>query len=166
MRLICPACGATSSPEAMTNDALARETMAIIVKMAPPIPLAVLSYLGLFRCGAERALAWKKAKRLAQEITELTGAGYVSVQGRIDRDCPPRIWAAAMESMATNPTIKRPMNGHNYLRKVAYDLAEEAATTMEASTRAAEQSHQRPGQQQSGPVRLASINPLAHLMED
>lgn len=166
MRLICPSCGATSSAEAMANDALARETMAAIVRLAHPIPGSVLSYLSLFRPSTERALSWKKAKRLVEEITILTNTGYVSIQGAIDRDCPPRIWAAAMDAMAVNQTIKRPLNGHNYLRKVAHDLAEEVSRHHEASTRAAEHGHQRPGVSQHGPTRIASINPLAHLLED
>lgn len=165
MRLICPSCGATSSAEAMVNDALARETMAAIVRLANPIPASALGYLALFR-PVERALTWKKAKRLVLEIAELTGLGYVSIQGAIDRDCPPRIWAAAMDAMTVNQTIKRPLNGHNYLRKVAHDLASEANRHQESATRTAEQHHQRPNSQPSGPTRIASLNPLAHLMED
>lgn len=145
MRMICPACGATSSAEAMINDGLARETMAAIVKLPPPLPAAILGYLSLFRSGTDRALSWKKARRLVDEIASLTGAGYVSVPGEIDRDCPPRIWAAAMEEMAVNPTIKRPLNGHVYLRKVAHGLADGADRSRETATRNAELHHQRPG---------------------
>lgn len=114
----------------------------------------------------------KKAKRLTMEITELIASGYVSVQGAIDRDCPPRIWASAMDAMVGNQTIKRPLNGHNYLRKVAHDLAVEASRHHEAGIRNAEQHHQRPttrslsGAEGPGPARINSINPLAHLMED
>ena len=134
MRLICPACGAISSAEAMGNDALVRETMAMIVKLPHPLPSAVLlSYLPLFRPSAERALSWKKAKRLVTEVEELITPGYVSVQGKIDRDCPSRIWAAAMDAMAVNPTIKRPMKSHNYLRQVAHDLAEKEAGERETT---------------------------------
>lgn len=154
MRLICPACGAISSAEAMSSDALARETMAAIVKLPPPIPASVLGYLSLFRAGAERALSWKKAKRLVLEIDALTTAGYVAVQGKVDRDCSPAIWAAAMDNMAANrDQLSLPMASHVYLRKVAHDLASNADRSREAAARSAEQCHQRPSTGMGTPVK-------------
>lgn len=135
MKLVCPACGATSSPEGLTNDAVAREAMGKIAKLAWPLPGSVLHYLGLFR-PQERALTWKKALRLVEEIWALTGAGYVSVQGQIDRNCPPSIWASAMDEMVDRKiSIKRPLKNHNYLRQVAWGKADEADRTQEKGDR-------------------------------
>jgi len=133
MKLICPACGAIASAEAWLNDANCRETLLVLSRLPAPLPKAALGYLSLFRPGIQ-ALTWKKALRLALEVEELAGKGFVSVQGRIDRDCPARIWAQAMEQMAERRTgLSLPLPNHTYLSKVAYDLAEQ--TNRQAETK-------------------------------
>ncbi len=126
MKLICPGCGAIASAESWMNDADCRETLFIVAKLPSPLPKALLGYLSLFRPGT-RALSWKKALRLAKEVEELTGKGFVSLQGRIDRNCSATIWSRAMEQMIEQRAgLSLPMPNHNYLRKVAYDLADQA----------------------------------------
>lgn len=138
MKLICPACGAIASAESWNNDANCRETLLVISRLTAPLPKAALGYLSLFRPG-KQSLTWKKALRLALEIEELTGKGYVHVQGRIDRDCPARIWAQAMEQMVERRTgLSLPLaDGHVYLCKVAWDLATETTRQTETKTEAA-----------------------------
>ncbi len=163
MKLICPSCGATASIEAWSNDAIAREAVVAVASLPAPLHLSTLRYLALFR-PAKSALSWKKVLRLAGEIKELAEAGYVSTQGQIDRNCPPRIWAAAMDEMVERQgAIKRPLKSHNYLRQVAWGKADDAARTEETGVRQAENSHQR--HQQSGPVHFATIDPLGELKE-
>ncbi len=124
MKLICPACGATASFETWVNDSDCRQMMAELVRLPAPLPSAAIGYIALFR-SSSRALGWKKALRLVGEIRELTAAGSVKVQGMPPRSCPPHIWAQAMEVMCgQRERLKLPMPNHNYLRKVAYDLAE------------------------------------------
>lgn len=126
MKLICPGCGAIASAESWSNDADCREMLLVIAMLPSPLPKTTLGYLSLFRPGT-RALGWKKALRLAREIDQLTGKGFVSVQGRVDRNCAAAIWARAMEQMVEQRTsLSLPMSNHNYLKKVAYDLAEQA----------------------------------------
>jgi hypothetical protein len=125
MKMICPSCGAIASAEIWNNDANCRETLLVISRLPAPLPKAALGYLSLFRPG-KQSLTWKKALRLALEIEELTAKGFVHVQGRIDRDCPARIWAQAMEQMVERRTgLTLPLPNHTYLSKVAYDLAEQ-----------------------------------------
>lgn len=126
MKLICPACGAIASAESWMNDTDCREALLVISRLPSPLPKSVLGYLSLFRPGA-KALSWKKVLRLTQEIEELTGKGYVKVQGCVDRNCPASIWARAMEQMVEQRAgMTKSMSNHNYLRKVAYDLADKA----------------------------------------
>ena len=137
MKLICPSCGATASAESWINDANCRETLLVISRLAPPLPKATLGYISLFRPG-QQALTWKKALRLAQEIESLAGKGYVHIQGRVDRPCPPRIWAQAMEQMVERREgLTLPLPNHIYLSKVAYDLATETTRQAETKTEAA-----------------------------
>lgn len=131
MKLICPACGAIASAESWNNDANCRETLLVISRLPAPLPKAALGYLSLFRPG-KQSLTWKKALRLAQEVEELAGKGFVHVQGRVDRDCPARIWAQAMEQMVERRVgLTLPLPNHTYLSKVAYDLAEQTGRQTE-----------------------------------
>jgi len=144
LKLICPGCGSIASAETWLNDALCRETMLAVVQLPPPLPKITLGYLSLFRPG-QRALTWKKAKRLAGEIAALAASGHVQVQGRVARPCPPRIWAAAMEQMIEQrDRLRLPMPNHNYLRQVAWDLADRDDAGREKVVRQSEASGSRP----------------------
>ena len=137
MKLICPSCGAVASADGWINDANCRETLLVISRLPAPLPKAALGYLSLFRPGTQ-SLTWKKALRLALEVEELTGKGFVHVQGRVDRDCPSRIWAQAMEQMVERREgLTLPLPNHIYLSKVAYDLATETTRQAETKTEAA-----------------------------
>jgi hypothetical protein len=126
VKLICPSCGAVASADAWANDVNCRETMLVISRLPAPLPKAVLGYLSLFRPG-KQALGWKKALRLALEIEQLVATGYVHVQGKVDRTCPPSMWARAMEQMVEQRgALRLPMASHNYLSKIAWDLADSA----------------------------------------
>jgi hypothetical protein len=126
MKLICPGCGVVASAETWSNDELCRETLLVISRLSAPLPKAVLGYLSLFRPG-KQALTWKKALRLAGEIEQLVATGYVHVQGKVDRTCPPSMWARAMEQMVEQRgALRLPMASHNYLAKIAWDLADQA----------------------------------------
>ncbi|MBM9605948.1 hypothetical protein [Desulfopila inferna] len=126
MKLICPGCGAVASAETWSNDELCRETLLVISRLPAPLPKATLGYLSLFRPG-KQALTWKKALRLALEIEQLVAAGYVHVQGKIDRTCPPSLWGKAMEQMVEQRgSLRLSMASHIYLAKIAWDLAEQA----------------------------------------
>ncbi len=155
MKLICPSCGAVAAADVWANDAVTREAIMAIAKLPPPMHLATLRYLTLFRPG-KSALSWKRVLRLVGEVSALAAAGYVSVQGRIDRDCPPRIWAAAMDEMVERRSaIKRPLRNHNYLRQVAHGLAEAEAVKRENEIHAAEQAGVAP--RTSEPVSMEEM---------
>jgi hypothetical protein len=133
MKLICPACGAIASAEAWSNDGTCREALALIAGLPSPLPKAVLAYISLFRPG-KTGLTWKKALRLSQEINALTACGYVSAPGKVDRPCPARIWAQAMEQMVEKRgALSLPLKNHNYLRQVAWQLADQEDAKAEQS---------------------------------
>ena len=134
MKLVCPACGAIASADTWLNDELSRETLALVATLSSPLPKSILGYLSLFR-PEKTGLTWKKALRLAEEIKTLTGKGYVNVQGKVDRNCSPRIWSQAMEQMTEKRiTLSLPLKNHNYLRQVAWQLADQEDAHAEKST--------------------------------
>lgn len=135
MKLVCPSCGLTASAEAWINDAAARDLLLAVATLPAPLPKAMLPYLGLFR-PEKQALRWDKAAKIVSELAKSVQTGYVQVQGKVARPCPPRIWAAAMEQMVERrESIRRPLPNHNYLRQVAWQLADEEDARGEATRR-------------------------------
>lgn len=109
----------------------ARKTMQAIVSLPHEVATEILGYLGLFR-PAQRALSWKAALRIMQELSVLIDSGQVRVQGKPSRPCPPEIWATGMRQMvAQRGSISRPLHNHNYLRQVAWQLADQADANRE-----------------------------------
>jgi hypothetical protein len=89
----------------------------------------------------KQSLRWQKAGKIVSELAKLAQTGFVQVQGKVARPCPPRIWAAAMEQMVERrDAIRRPLPNHNYLKQVAWQLADEADAQGEAARRKMEAS--------------------------
>lgn len=126
MKLTCPACGAVASAEAWENDMDARRAMQAIVGLPREVGIECFGYLSLFR-PSQRALGWKAALRLVQELDALVASGHVQVQGKPARPAPAIVWAQAMRQMAAQrDSISRPMRNHNYLRQIVWQLADQA----------------------------------------
>lgn len=131
MKLTCPCCGAVASAEAWQNDAEARRALQQALRLPPEIQSEILAYLGLFRPG-QSALAWSRAVKIMAELTQLTCSGWVQVQGKPARPCPSKIWAIAMRQMIdSRERLQRPMKNHNYLRQIAWQLADQADANRE-----------------------------------
>lgn len=110
----------------------ARKTMQAIVSLPHEVATEILGYLGLFR-PAQRALSWKAALRIMQELSVLIDSGQVRVQGKVTRPCPPEIWATGMRQMvAQRGSISRPLHNHNYLRQIVWQLADKLDADLEA----------------------------------
>jgi len=138
MILICPSCGATHSAEAWENDMAAREALQAMIALPAPVSKAILGYMGLFR-PRERALSWKKAKKITTELSSLITTGHVQVQGKPARPCPPHLWAMGMEQMVERAaTLQRPLKNHNYLRQIVWQLADQADAQQEHAQRRTE----------------------------
>lgn len=155
MKLTCPGCGSIASAETWVNDALCRETMLAITTLPNPLHQSILGYISLFRPGT-RALTWKKAKRLVSEIAALTATGHIQIKGKVSRPCPPRIWAMAMEQMQERrDSLNLPMPNHNYLRKIAWEIADREDAGAEKVHREQEGRCQSPKLVSSDPLQKA-----------
>lgn len=143
MKLVCPECGATGSAAMFTNDAEIREVLAAIVKLPAPVVGAILPYLSLFR-PESRALSWKKARRLVVELAALVAANSVQIQGKPARPCAAYMWAEAMEAMvARRYRLQLPLKNHNYLKTVAWPIADAADADIERKRNEAEKTGSR-----------------------
>jgi len=124
MRLVCPSCGALHSAEGWINDTEAREALAATAALPPPVARWALQYIALFR-PPRRALTWARARRLLVELRELVEAPEIRWNLEPPRPSRPEAWAQAMERVVCHPPKELPLGNHNYLRKIAYRIADE-----------------------------------------
>ncbi len=126
MKLVCPGCGLVAGAESWENDQACRETLLVVSRLPGPVVRHALGYLSLFR-PRKQALSWVKALRLAKELEQLVSLGYIKAQGKPDRNCPPYLWAKAIEQMIEQRSIlQTPMKSHGYLKTIAWGLADQA----------------------------------------
>jgi len=125
MKLICPSCGAVHSVEAWVSDGQIRQCLLIVAELPEEVSRRALPYLSLFRPGSGRGLVWSKTLRLLSELNELVRAPFVDWDRKPARPNSARAWAMAMERIIERPPKQIPLTSHGYLRKVAYELADE-----------------------------------------
>lgn len=140
MRLTCASCGAVHSAESWQTDPCARRALALAAGLPKPVGDQVFEYLGLFRKpDAKTGMAWSKAERLLRELNSLITCGHVQYKGRPARSANADIWRRAMETMTgARWKLKLPMENHNYLISIAYDLADETDRRAETARNKAE----------------------------
>ena len=155
----CQTCGTVAPIEWFLAEAEYRQICASLVELPKDVQAVVFHYLGLFRPATGRAIAAKKAGRLLAEIRTMVTTGYVQVDRKAARPCPTRIWALAMEQMVERrDRLNLPMPNHNYLKSIAYDLADHADAKHEMSANVAPRRSRQP-------VERADANPALDPLE-
>jgi len=76
--------------------------------------------------------------KLAGELRDLVAAGHVQWDTGVARPCPPRIWHDAIQTMLGRAGLRLPLENHNYLRRIAYDLADRQDRAAETARNRAE----------------------------
>lgn len=153
VKLVCPACGATHSLEALLTDVSAREAVAAALALPAPLADRVLRYLALFR-PAQRALSWDRAAKLLQELLGAVKAGHVERKGR-SWAAPLELWQAALDQMlAGREQLTLPLKSHGYLFEVVAGLSSRAEARGEARQ---EERRQQPLGQRSGMAAVAEV---------
>lgn len=130
MNATCPHCGTHGSLETFLADADAKAAVVAVSALPGDLPRLVWSYLGLFRKpGSSRVLTWQRVGRVVTELAALVAEPETQWKsGRVVPNAP-RFWAEAIQTVLDKDAIgklERPLDGHNYLRAVAYDIAEKA----------------------------------------
>jgi hypothetical protein len=125
MRMICPSCGACHSAEAWDNDGQARECIRLVAEMPSGVARRTLGYLAMFRPAGGRALQWRRALTLTSELKELVEAGMIQWDNHPARQNRPEFWSEGLERILTRPPKSLPLKNHNYLRSIAWDIANE-----------------------------------------
>jgi len=138
VRLTCPACGAVSSAEAWMNDADARAALRIVAELPWSVSRIVLSYLALFRTPG-KGLKWTRALKLLADLDALMKASHVQWEQRPARANSAEAWGKAMERIIEHPPKTLPLKNHNYLRAVAWEIADDIDKQLEKKRIQAEQ---------------------------
>lgn len=130
MKATCPHCGTYAPLEAFLADADAKAAVLAVSNLPGDLPRLAWAYLGLFRRpGSSRVLTWERVGRIVSELAALISDP--STQWKGGRVVPnrPEYWSQAMQMVLDRDAagkLERPLDGHNYLRAVAYEVAEKA----------------------------------------
>jgi hypothetical protein len=114
MRLRCPVCHAEAALEAWAEDEAARELMGLLAGLDAEVGRPLAHYLGLFR-SRSRALSWDRALRLAREALAVHADSAVLAAALAET-------VEAMRQKREAGEV-RPLENHNYLKKVAQTVA-------------------------------------------
>jgi len=147
MRLICPSCGALHSAEAWSNDAAARQCLIVVAELPVEVAKRSLPYLALFRpIGSKRGLNWDKALRLLHTLRQMVMESHIQWDRMPARPNSAAAWAQALEQIAQRPPTRLPLTSHGYLKKIAYDLANDMDRAREVRHNADERAGRLPEQ--------------------
>lgn len=130
MKATCPHCGTYGPVELFMTDDDAKRAVVAVGKLPGDLPRLTWSYLGLFRKPASsRVLTWERVGRIVAELAGLVAEPETAWKGQ--RVVPNRAdyWAQGMQAVLDRDAqgkLERPLDGHNYLRAVVYEIAEKA----------------------------------------
>lgn len=130
MKATCPHCGTYGPVESFLTDDDAKRAVVAVGKLPGELPRLVWAYLGLHRKpGAGRALTWERVGRIVAELAGLVAEAEIQWKGQRVVPNRPEFWAQGIQAMLDRDAqgkLERPLDGHNYLRAVAYEIAEKA----------------------------------------
>lgn len=136
MNCKCQTCGTVAPIEWFLSEEDHRQVCYLLIELPKEVQGVVFNYLSLFRPQTGKALQVKKAVRLLTEIVTLVKPGHVQVERKPARPCPAKLWAQAMAQMIERrDRLTLPMPNHNYLKAIAWDLADHEDARLEKAGR-------------------------------
>lgn len=160
---VCQVCGTIAPIEFFLSEPEHRKFSVIVAELPREVAPLLYHYLSLFKSDSGKAMQIRKATRLATEMKELLASGYVQVDRRVARPCSPRIWALAIEQMIERrDRLTLPMPNHNYLKTIAWDLADKADAKQESGSHVNALQHRRPAPAH----QLRGVDPLEKAREE
>ena len=70
-------------------------------------------------------MSWKRARRLVEQLERLVQEKEISWEHQPNRPNRVEAWSGAIEQMIASPPKRLPITNHNYLRRIAYEIADE-----------------------------------------
>ncbi|NLW80738.1 MAG: hypothetical protein GXY42_03580 [Desulfovibrionales bacterium] len=160
MKGTCPTCGSYGPLESFLVDDDAKRAVVAVGKLPGDLPRICWAYLGLFRKPeSPRVLTWERVGRIVAELAELVAEKDMSWKGQRVVPSRPEFWAKGIQTMLDRDVhgkLERPIDGHNYLRAVVYEIAEKA--WHQGNVRREEESRRRgPVQEMQGSAERPSL---------
>ena len=130
MKATCPLCGTYGPVESFLVDDDAKRAVVAVGKLPGELSRLCWAYLGLFRKpGSTRVLTWERVVRIVAELSDLVAEPETAWKGQRVVPNRPEYWAQGVQAMLDRDAqgkLERPLDGHNYLRAVVYEIAEKA----------------------------------------
>ena len=130
MKATCPTCGTYGPLESFLTDDDAKRAVVAVGALPGDLPRLCWAYLGLFRKpGGSKVLTWERVGRIVAELAAMATEPDIQWKGQRVVPNRPEFWAQGIQTMLDRDAVgklERPLDGHNYLRAVAYEIAEKA----------------------------------------
>lgn len=163
--LTCPECGFVGSGAAWITPTEAKLAWSEILAMPTAVAPLLPQYLGFFRPGGG-TLHPAQARRLVRDLAAAVALGRVAHGAGVFRPCPPALWGQALETLLSQrKTIKTPLVNHNYLKSIAYALADAADADRERAVEAKRASQPRDHTPAPEPIAPASLEDMRRIKE-
>ena len=128
MKLTCPACGYYGAIEGFVALEDYKKALAVIAALPCDLPALSVRYLGLFRKpGSDRAMTGSRVRKLVEGLKALVCSPDIAWKHKRPLENHPAYWAQAVEKLLDRDKqgkLERPLENHNLLRCIAYDIAE------------------------------------------
>jgi hypothetical protein len=167
MKATCPHCGTYGPLEIFLTADDAKSVQLAVAALPGELPRLTWSYLGLFRKpGSSRVLTWERAGRIVAELDALVTEPETQWKGGRVVQNRPEFWTQAIKLVLDRDAqgkLERPLDGHNYLRAVAYELAEKAwhQGNVRRETDARQRTQEAPPQRRRNLERDDHVVPLS-----
>lgn len=146
MMAVCPSCGYRGGIEVFVSEADAKRCATLWGELPALIGQRIPHYFALFRNPTGRGLKWYRARSLTESLMAMARESHIQWGNSVARPNSVHVWADAMDRIIHQPPKRLPLTSHGYLKRIAYDLADEA-------DRAVEKEHIR--REQTGRARPA-----------
>jgi len=87
------------------------------------IPVDITEYIQLFQ-PREKLMQPKRELKLVVDVNNMVRIGHVQWKDGVPRNADPSVWAEAIAVMLKRK-LKLPMTNHNYIRAIAWEIADE-----------------------------------------
>lgn len=128
MKAVCPVCGNYGALENFLSQEDYKKALAVITGLPGNLPRLAVRYLALFRKpDSDRALTGPRVLKIVSGLRDLATARDIQWKGGRVHANRPEYWEQAISTMlerADAGKLLRPLDGHNYLRAIAYELAD------------------------------------------
>ncbi|MDX8222142.1 DUF2752 domain-containing protein [Acinetobacter pittii] len=136
MKTRCPACGATTSLDALLGHGDASKAFVASLALVGDLAQPLVKYLGMFR-SQNRDLTFERTAKLIGEIAEDINAQHIK-RGHHSYPAPKAAWIWAINTMLERRDqgkLQLPLKNHGYLYEVISSYKPEYAPVLDARPR-------------------------------